>query len=108
MGITNLIEVFCNLNFHIVADALVFFYAGVEFDELVIIVFSHEFLNHSEHALYALRETCNLLLCFEHRELWSFHDASLNETQTEVVFVFVCFRLDDEGYEFLNLWNEPH
>ena len=59
-----------------------------------------------EHALDAVCERLNLLLGLKHRELRRLHDASLNETQTEIVVVLVLLRFPNPAADLRNLLDE--
>ena len=106
MGVAHMVEVFGNLDFHAVADNLVFLDALHEFGGLFGVLLMKQVLHHAEHALYALAEAGDFLLCLKHAQLGRFHDASLNEAQAEVLLIAVFLGGENEAYEAFELWYE--
>ena len=108
MGVAHLIEIFGNLYLHIVGDALILLDTRIELDKFLLVLLDEQLTHHTEHALHALRERLNLLLCLQHRELRRLHEAGSNKVQAEVFFLVHLLRLDNPAYEALNLRDEPN
>ena len=103
-----MVEVFGNLNLHVVGDALVLLDAGKEFHELVGVGLAQKLLHHAKHTLDALGEGVNLLLCLQYGDFRGLHDTRLDEAQAEVILVGVLLRTDNLANQFLHLWDEPY
>ena len=108
MRITHLVEVVCDFNLHVVADALILFDAVIRLQERLFFLLHEQTAHHSEHSLYAFCEAGYLFLRFKHGEFGGLHDTGLNEMQAEFVFIGLFFGFDDIAYYLFNLLDETY
>ena len=108
MGVAHLIQVFGNLYLHVVGYSLVFLDTGIQLAEILLILLVQQLADHGKHTVDALAEAPNLLLCLQNGKLRSLHDASLDETQTEILILTLSLGFDEITYNLLNLWDEPN
>jgi len=108
VGIAHLVEILRDLDLHIIRDDLILLDALIQFMEFVAVVLAQQLTHHAKHAMNALGKTHDFLLCLEHRQLGSLHDAHLNEAQSEVVLVVVGAGLDEPTHHLFNLRDEPY
>ncbi len=107
VGVAHRVEIFGNLDLHVVGDVLVFLYALVELVLLAALLLSEQVGHHAEHAFHALGKALYFLLCLEHREFRGLHDAHLDEAQAELVLVALGLATDNGAHHLLHLRDEP-
>ena len=108
VGVAHTVEIFGNLNLHVVADGLVFLDACKELCEVGVVIGFEQVAHHREHALYALCKRSYLLTCLKHRELRCLHDTAADETQAEVLVLVAARRLYHLAHHLLHLRYEPY
>ena len=90
MSVADVVEIVGYLNLHIVRDALILLNTRENLVELGVVLNAKQLAYHTKHALDALCERLNLLLCLEHREFRSLHDGCATDVaQAEVVLVLL-------------------
>ena len=108
-ALADLRKVVGNLHFHAVGNALVLFYARIEFVEVLPLLSGEQFLRHAEHAHASVHEDVDFLLRLQYRQLCRRQESASDEGQPHVLVVGHALTLRHEhAYQFLHGLDEPY
>ena len=107
MLIAHLLQIFRNLQLHIVGYRLVALDARILALALLLVPLVDKHAGHPEHTVHALCKMHNLLLSLKHRYLRRLHHTTVDEVQRDGLFGLSLALRQKSADDLLHLGNQP-